>query len=213
MGVRTDVPTPGAPPADVRAPKKAKGSAMGIAFEAASRANKFQEVSPAKAKSLETQFNDGSAKTEDLSGGRVGASIQGMVLKGELFVRTKAVRPGVSPKWASAGAVKGGAQPKASETAPAAWGPKPKSLEARVQKVVAERMGMMSHPDMALNATETAGMKKAIADGEFQKVSASPKGLAGVALTGYVQDNILIVEKKAVAPGAKPAFFYLGPIN
>lgn len=104
-------------------------------------------------------------------------------------------------------------KPKAPETGATGWGPKPKSLEARVQKVVAERMGMMSHPGMALNATEAAGLKKAIADGEFQKVDATPRGLAGASLTGYVQDNVLIVEKKAVAPGAKPSFFYLGPIN
>ncbi|MDP1825499.1 MAG: hypothetical protein Q8L48_19730 [Archangium sp.] len=115
-------------------------------------------------------------------------------------VRTDVPTPAPKPK-----------KPKAPQTAPAAgWGPKPKSLEARVQKVVAERMGMMASPAMALSPAETAGMKKAIADGEFQVVNASPKGLAGVALTGYVQDNVLIVEKKAVAPGARPAFFYLG---
>lgn len=216
LGVRTDSPTSPPSPREVspRTPK-ASTSAMAATFEAASSKSKLKAVSTAQAKALETRFNGASAKTENLSAGRVGASIQGMVVNGELFVRTKAVRPGAAPAWASAGPLKEAPKPKPKPetTSPGGWAPKPGSLEARVQKLVGERMGMMSHPDFALKGSEATEMKKAIANGDFQVVNASPKGLAGVALTGYVQDNILIVEKKAVAPGAKSTFFYLGAIN
>ena len=197
-GVRTDYPETVVPESDV-APAPASASAMKAAYDAAVAKNKLENVSAAKAKALEKSFNKASAVTENLSGGRVGASIQGMVVDGELFVRTKTVRPGTTPKWQSAGPMK-----KA---------PKPAALEARVKKVVAERMGLMSNPDFALKASELAEVKKGIADGEFKVVNATPTGLLGVGYTGYVTGNMLIVEKRAVRPGAKSTFFLLGPID
>jgi hypothetical protein len=139
-----------------------------------------------------------------------------MVVGGELGVRTKAVRPGTTPTWKSAGPLKDAPKPKVNDTAgPAApgWGPKPKSLEAKVQKTVADRMNLMSNPDFALKPAELAEVKKGIANGDFKVVNASPRGLAGVALTGYVADNMLIVEKKAVRPGAQSTFYLLGPMD
>ncbi len=217
MGVRTDVPTqPRAPKgAGDGAKPKAKASAMAKTYEAAAAKNKLVEVSPAKAKALEAKFNSGSAKTENLAAGRVGASIQGMVVDGELFVRTKGVFPGATPKWASAGSLKDAPKPAVDDTTRpgGGWGPKPKSLEARVQKVVAERMGLLSNPTFALKGAELAQVKKGIANGDFEVVSATPKGLTGVGYKGYVADGMLIVEKKAVAPGAKPTFYLLGPVD
>ncbi len=212
-GVRTDYPTRPATP-DVARPKPAKQSAMAATFEAASAKGKLKDVSPARAQALEAKFGSGSAKTENLSAGRVGASIQGMVVDGELFVRTKAVRPGAEPKWASAGAMKDAPAPAPADVqAPRGWGPKPRSLEARVQKTVTERMGLLSNPDFALKADELREVKKGIANGDFKVVNATPKGLAGVGMTGYVADDMLIVEKRAVRPGAPSSFYLLGPLS
>ncbi|MEW5741309.1 MAG: hypothetical protein AB1938_20470 [Myxococcota bacterium] len=166
-GVRTDYPEPRTPKADVAAPKPAAKSAMTVTFEAAPTTGALKDVSAAKATSLEQAFNAPGAKTENLSAGRVGASIQGLVVDGELFVRTKAVRPGATPKWASAGPLKDAKLPKADDVAkPKGWGTKPKSLEARVQKTVAERMGLLSRPEFQLKASEVAELKQSIAKGE-----------------------------------------------
>ncbi|MHB8876383.1 MAG: hypothetical protein ACYC8T_22040 [Myxococcaceae bacterium] len=143
----------------------------------------------------------------------MGASIQGMVVDGELFVRTKAVRPGAEPKWSSAGPLKDAPAPKTEDTKPGGWAPKPKSLEARVQKLVTQRMELLSNPLFALKASELAQVKKGIANGDFQVVNATPKGLAGVGMTGYVADNMLIVEKRTVRPGAPSTFYLLGPLD
>lgn len=216
MGVRTDYPTPRVPQRDEPAPKpKAATSAMSATFEAASAKNKLKDVTAAQAKSLETKFNGPSAKIENLSAGRVGAAINGLVVNGELFVRTKAVRPGATPKWMSAGPLKDAPKPKVDTDKPdkpGGWGPKPKSLEARAQKTLSQRMGLMSNPDFALKASELAEVKKGIANGDFQVVNATPKGLAGVGYTGYVAEGMLVVEKKGVHPGAKPTFYLLGPL-
>lgn len=215
MGVRTDYPTPRVPPREdpAREPK-ANTSAMAATFEAASAKNKLKGVSTAQAKTLETKFNSSSAQTENLSAGRVGASITGMVVNGELFVRTKPVRPGATPKWMSAGPLEGAPKPKETDKPdkPNGWGPKPKSLESRAQKTLTERMGLLSNPDFALKASELAEVKKGIADGDFQVVNATPKGLAGVGFTGYVSEGMLVVEKKGVHPGAKSTFYLLGPL-
>lgn len=222
LGVRTDVP-----PRPAISPRQDPGarpppalSSMGATFEAASAGGTLKEVSAAKARALEAKFTGGAHATENLSAGRVGASIMGMVVDGELFVRTKAVRPGVTPKWQAAGSLQAADAPQPKPRArtedaakPEGWGPKPKSLEARVQQVVAERMGLMSNPDFALKGSELREFKKAIAAGEVQQVNASPRGLAGVSLTGYVAENMLIVEKKAVRPGATSQFFILGPLG
>lgn len=215
-GVRTDYPEPRTPKADVAQPKKpaAEKSAMAVTFEAASRRDALKEVSAAKAKALEAKFNAPGAKTENLSAGRVGASIQGLVVDGELFVRTKAVRPGATPKWSSAGPLKDAPAPKADDVEkPKGWGPKPKSLEARVQAAVGQRMGLLSRPEFQLKASEVAELKQAIAKGEVQTVNATPKGLAGVGLTGYVAGDMLIVEKRAVRPGATSTFHLFGPMD
>ncbi len=214
MGVRTDYPTtPRAPTHDVAPkPKPATKSAALSTYEAASAKGKLVDVSAAKAKSLETKFKADGAKVEDLSGGRVGASIKGLVVDGELFVRTAVVRPGATPKWVSAGALK---EPKTNDTASPGWGPKPpkkQNLEALVQKTVKDRMGLLSNPDFALKGKELATVKKAIANGDFQVVSATPKGLAGVGMTGYVADGMLIVEKRTVRPGAPSTFYLMGPL-
>lgn len=215
MGVRTDSPLPRVSQHEAPGPKP-KTSAMAATFKAASAKNQLVDVTAAQAKALETKFNSGSAKTENLSAGRVGVSLQGMVVKGELFVRTKVVRPGATPKWASAGPLKSAPKPKLPDgVQPGGWGPRPKpaSLEARVQKTLGERMSLMSNPDFALKASELAKVKKGIANGDFQVVSATPKGLTGVGYTGYVSDDMLIVEKKGVYPGAKSTFYLLGPLD
>jgi hypothetical protein len=189
-------------------------SALRAAFDAAVRKGALKDVSPAEAKALEKAFNAAGAKTEDLSGGRVGASIRGMVVDGELFVRTKAVRPGAAPKWASAGALGHAPQPKTDEVKPGGgWSPKPKSLEARVQKAVAQRLNLLSNPAFQLKASEVAELKRSVAKGEVQTISATPKGLVGVGLTGYVAGDMLIVEKRAVRPGAASTFHLLGPLD
>lgn len=218
MGVRLDVPPQPKPtrPEGGRTPKAAP-SAMEATYTAAMKRG-LTEVSASKAKSLEAQFNAGKAPTENLSQGRVGASINGMVVGGELFIRSKAVRPGVSPTWSSAGPLKAAPNPdagKTDEVKGGGWGPKPKgpSLEARVQKTLSERMGLLSNPDFQLKGKDLAELKKAIKDGEVQTVNATPKGLAGVGYTGHVAGDMLIIEKRAVRPGAASTFHMLGPID
>lgn len=218
MGVRTDVPPQPKPtrPEGNRTPK-APPTAMEATYAAAMKRG-LTEVSASKAKSLEAQFNAGKAPTENLSQGRVGASINGMVVGGELFIRSKVVRPGVTPTWSSAGPLKPAPKPdtgKTDDVKGGGWGPKPKpaSLEARVQKTLSERMGLLSNPDFQLKGKELTELKKAIKDGEFQVVSATPKGLAGVGYTGYVSEGMLVVEKRAVRPGAPSTFHLLGPLE
>lgn len=219
MGVRTDVPPQPKPtrPEGNRTPKTPP-SAMAATWAAAMKRDSLTPVSASKAKSLEAQFNAGKAPTENLSQGRVGASINGMVVGNELFIRSKAVRPGVTPTWMSAGPLKPAPNPNAGKTDDVkggGWSPKPKpaSLESRVQKTLSERMGLLSNPDFQLKGKDLAELKQAIKNGEVQTVSATPKGLAGVGYTGHVAGDMLIIEKRAVRPGAASTFHMLGPID
>ena len=200
---------------DVAPKPKAQTKTAAIAtYEKAASKNKLKDVSAEKATELEAKFQRGSPKPENLSAGRVGASVNGIVVGGELFVRTKGVFPGAKPKWQSAGKLGDAPAPSKPAVKPdAGWGPKPKSLESRVQKTLANRMGLMSNPDFQLKGAELAELKKGIANGEFQKVNATPKGLAGVGYTGYVADDMLVIEKRAVRPGAASSFFVLGPLE
>lgn len=194
-------------------PKPQAKSAAIATYEKASSKGKLKDVSADQARQLEAKFERGSPKPENLAPGRAGASVNGIVVGGELFVRTKGVFPGAKPKWQSAGKLGDAPAPKPEVKPEPGWGPKPKSLESRVQKTLANRMGLMSNPDFQLKGTELAQVKKGIANGEFEKVNATPKGLAGVGYTGYVADNMLIVEKRAVRPGAPSSFYLLGPLE
>lgn len=200
---------------DVAPKPRAQPKTAAIAtYEKALSKNKLKDVSADQAKTLEAKFQRGSPKSENLAPGRVGAAVNGIVVGGELFVRSKGVYPGAKPKWQSAGKLADAPAPKPEVNKPdGGWGPKPRSLEARAQKTLANRMGLLSNPDFQLKGTELAQVKKGIANGEFEKVNATPKGLAGVGYTGYVADNMLIVEKRAVRPGAPSSFYLLGPLE
>jgi hypothetical protein len=197
------------------APKPKKQAKTPALYTYEKNANKLKPVSADAAKKLETAFQASSAKVENLSGGRAGASVMGLVQNGELFIRTKGVFPGAKPKWESAGKLQEPPAPKPNDgTRPSpGWGPKPKSLEARVQKTVAERMGLLSNPEFQLKGNELKEFKKGLANGEFQEVAATPKGLAGVGFKGYVAGDMLIVERRAVRPGATSTFHLLGPLS
>jgi hypothetical protein len=199
---------------DPPAPKKPAKTAAIATYEAAVRKDALKPVSADKAKALEAKFANDALKTENLSAGRVGASVLGAVVNGELFTRTKGVYPGAKPTWQSAGKLIDAPAPKPAPDRPSpGWGPKPKSVEARAQKTVADRMELTGNPDFQIKGAELAQVKKGIANGEFEVVNATPKGLAGAGFTGYVADGILIVEKRGVRPGAKSTFHLLGPLN
>ncbi|MFZ5441220.1 MAG: hypothetical protein ACOZQL_14520 [Myxococcota bacterium] len=194
------------------APKRRELSAAAATWEKALAKNKLKDVPADQAAQLEAKFQRGSPKPENLAAGRVGASVNGLVVGGELFVRTKSVFPGAKPKWQSAGKLADAPAPKPEVKTDGGWSPKPKSLEARVQKALADRMGLLSNPEFQLKGSELTKLKKAIANGELEAVNATPKGLAGVGYTGYVSDGLLIVEKRAVRPGAASTFHLLGPL-
>lgn len=199
---------------DAPTPKRPAKTAAIATYEAAQKKGQLVEVSATKAKSLEAKFQADSSKAENLAPGRAGASAMGVVSNGELFVRTKGVYPGAKPTWKSAGKLKDAPAPKPEVAKPAnGWGPKPKSLEARVQKTLQHRMAMLSNPNFALKADELAELKKGIKNGDFEVVNATPRGLAGVGYTGYVADNMLVVEKRGVRPGAQSTFHLLGPLD
>lgn len=192
---------------------QAKSAAVAT-YEKAMSKNKLKDVPAGKAAELEAKFKRGSPKPENLAPGRVGAAVNGLVVGGELFVRSKGVYPGAKPTWQSAGKLADAPAPKPEVKKPeAGWGPRPASLEARAQKTLANRMGLTSNPDFQLKGADLARVKKGIANGEFEQVNATPKGLAGVGYTGYVADGMLVVEKRPVRPGAQSSFHLLGPLE
>ncbi len=195
------------------APKKQPATAAVATYEKALSKNKLKDVSADQASKLEAKFQSGSPKPENLAAGRVGAAVNGIVVGGELFVRTRGVFPGAKPKWQSAGALGAAPAPKPAVKPDGGWSPKTRSLESRVQKALSERMGLLNDPAFQLKGADLARLKKAIANGELQVVNATPKGLAGVGYTGYVADGSLVIEKRAVRPGAPSTFHLLGGIE
>lgn len=196
--------------------KPAKQPKTAASYTYGKKANHLAPVSADVAKRLETAFNAKPSKAENLSGGRAGASIFGVVQNGELFIRTKGVYPGAKPTWQSAGKLQEPPAPKKKDvtTPNNGWGPgSTKSLEARVQKTVKDRMGLLSNPEFQLKPAELAEFKRDLAKGKYQEVAATPKGLAGVGYTGYVAGDMLIVERHSVRPGAKSTFHLLGPLE
>lgn len=197
------------------APKPKKQPKTQALFTYEKNASKLKAVSADAAKKLETAYQANTSKAENLSGGRAGASVLGLVQNGELFIRTKGVFPGAKPRWESAGKLMDLPAPKPKTDGPKpAWGPKPKSLESRVQKAVAERMELTSNPEFEIKGADLKELKKRIANGEFQEVAATPRGLAGAGFKGYVADDMLVVEKTRRGPGGSTSTFHLlGPLD
>lgn len=193
--------------------KKPAQSAAVATYEKALSKNKLKDVSADQATQLEAKFKRGSPKPENLAQGRVGVGVNGLVVGGELFVRTQGVYPGAKPKWQSAGKLGDAPAPKPDVKPNGGWSPKPKSLETRVQKTLTDRMELLSKPSAQLKGAELTKLKSAIASGELQPINATPKGLMGVGYTGYVSEGQLYVEKHAVRPGATQTFFKLGALE
>lgn len=221
LGVRTDVPTPAAPRSEPSPSPRAPASAALTTYEAAQRGGALKPVSAARARALEKQFSGGSAQVEDLSRGRVGASTHGMVVKGELFVRTAVVRPGAVAKWESAGRLQ--TTDTRPEVQPGGWAPKPsdgRGAEAvKVRRLVEQSMSLLT-PDFEVSGAEATKLRKTIADSGATAIDATPRGLAGASLKAYAVSQpddpsgtkYVFVEKSAVRPGAKPSLYYVGPL-
>lgn len=177
-------------------------------FTYSKQVNKLKPVTAAQAKALEAKYQGGT-KAENLRPGNAGSSVLGIVQKGELFVRVRGTGPNATTKWSSAGKLL--ELPKAKPKTPVApKPPKPAKLEDRVQKFVGQRLELFNDPTFQLNATEVAELKQGITAGKYTVVTATPKGLAGSAFTGYVEGDMLVVERKRA--GRPSTFHVLGPI-
>jgi hypothetical protein len=212
-GVRTDVPTPRNPEVRPAQPREQLASPILHTYLTALERGTLKSVSAAKARSLEATFRSGSATTEALSRGRVGASVTGMSVDGALFVRTSAVRPGAPPTWQAAGSLRESSYRTPEGARYPGWTPSPRTTDAQVRRAVRSRLDSLSTPETALRGRELTAVKARIARGDARPVDATPRGLMGMKYTAYVIDGALIVEKRAVRPGATPSFHTLGGLE